>query len=219
MQTVGWLWLNCSWLKNISFLSMLFYRTEIQGQSLSFPVHSQKPKPEASQPFCLLLPYEFVCTCSYAYKVCPKPRVPSKSFKKIMLQTRINQGTMTRGYHCLTKNVSTVTNPAWFDINYWWIIARQRVKKHMPVFPCLKINASGNIVFLPAYFHFKRRNNQGKHGKKNKLQAAAWGKESFINVLLPLPFSLPDSSPVPCCAKTLTHRACSRWISTVAHRP
>lgn len=42
------------------------------------------------------------------------------------------------------------------------------------------------------------------------------GEKSFIIMLLLLPFSPSDSSPVPHCAKPLTRRASSRWISTVA---
>lgn len=38
----------------------------------------------------------------------------------------------------------------------------------MPTVSCLKNDGSGNIAFLPGYFHYRKRNNQGEHGEKNK---------------------------------------------------
>jgi len=40
------------------------------------------------------------------------------------------------------------------------------LKKNMPDVACLKNDGSGNTVSLPGYFHFEKRNNPGKDGKK-----------------------------------------------------
>lgn len=126
---------------------------------------------------------------------------------------------MTLGYHSITKNVTTVNKPASFNKKYWWIIIRQlaMLKKNMPGVPCLKMMGVETLFSCQVIFISGREITRGNMERRINNKKQYEGKKSFIIMLLPLPFSLSDSSPVPYCAKALTHRASSRWINTVAH--
>lgn len=87
----------------------------------------------------------------------------------------------------------------------------------MPGVPCLEMMGVETLFSCQVIFISGRGITRGNMERRINNKKQYEGKKSFIIMLLPLPFSLSDSSPVLHCAKPLTRRASSRWINTVAH--